>query len=150
MVVNEMKTHTVKAADIKEQWHLFDADDKPLGRLASEIACVLRGKHRPEYSPHLSLGDHVIVVNAEKIYLSGTKRQNKLYYRYTGYQGGLKVRTLQEAMDKDPTRVVRAAVKGMLPHNRLGRSLLRKLKVYTGPEHPHGAQTPAEYRGSQK
>lgn len=139
-----MKTHTVKAADIEERWYVVDAADKPLGRMASEIATVLRGKHRPEYSPHLSLGDHVIVVNAEKVYLSGTKRQNKLYYRYTGYQGGLRVRTLQEVMDKDPTRVVRAAVRGMLPHNRLGRSLLKKLKVYAGPEHPHGAQMPQE------
>jgi large subunit ribosomal protein L13 len=137
-----MKTHTVKAADIQEHWYVVDAADQPLGRMASEIATVLRGKHRPEYSPHLSLGDHVIVVNAEKIYLSGTKRQNKLYYRYTGYQGGLRTRTLQEVMDKDPTRVVRAAVRGMLPHNRLGRRLLKKLKVYAGPEHPHGAQTP--------
>jgi large subunit ribosomal protein L13 len=137
-----MKTHTVKADDIKQEWHLFDAADKPLGRLASEVAVVLRGKHRPEYSPHLHLGDHVVVVNAEKICLTGDKKQKKIYYRYSGYQGGLKTRTLQEMMDRDPTKVVLHAVKGMLPSNRLGRRLLKKLKVYTGPKHPHTAQQP--------
>ena len=144
MVVTEMKTHTVKAADITEKWYLVDAADKPLGRVASEIARVLRGKHRPDYSPHLSLGDHVIVVNADKVYLSGNKNAQKRYYRYSGYQSGLKVRTLQEVMDKDPARVMRYAVKGMLPHNRLGRRLLKKLKVYAGPDHPHSAQQPVD------
>lgn len=145
MVVYNMKTHTVKAADIEERWYLVDAADKPLGRLASEIAKVLRGKHRPEYSPHLSLGDHVVVINAEKIHLSGNKPQQKVYYRYTGYQGGLKLRSFQQAMAKDPSRVVQHAVKGMLPHNRLGRRLMKKLKVYAGPEHPHTAQQPKDF-----
>ena len=137
-----MKTHTVKSGDIKQDWHLFDASEKPLGRLASDIASILRGKHRPEYSPHLHLGDHVVVVNAEKIVLSGDKKQKKIYYSYSGYQSGLKTRTLQQMMDKDPTRVVIHAVKGMLPSNRLGRKLLKKLKVYVGPKHPHAAQNP--------
>lgn len=139
-----MKTHTVKASDITEHWYVVDATDKPLGRLASEIARVLRGKHRPEYSPHLSLGDHVVVVNAGKVHLSGNKRQQKVYYRYTGYQGGLKIRSLAGEMERDPGRVVRHAVKGMLPHNRLGRRILKNLRVYAGPEHPHGAQRPQE------
>jgi len=139
-----MKTHTVKAADIEERWYVIDAADKPLGRLASDIACVLRGKHHPEYSPHLSLGDHVIVVNAEKIYLSGKKREKKKYYTYSGYQSGLRVRTMDEILEKHPTRVVRFAVRGMLPHNKLGRRLLKKLKVYAGADHPHSAQKPAD------
>lgn len=143
-----MRTHTVKAADIKEQWYVVDATDRPLGRLASEIASVLRGKHRPEFSPHLSLGDHVVVVNADKIHLSGKKREQKLYYSYSGYQSGLKTRKFEDEMAKDPARVVRHAVKGMLPHNRLGRRLLKKLKVYAGPDHPHGAQKPDELPGS--
>jgi len=137
-----MNTHTVKGGDIVEKWHFVDATDKPLGRLASDIAKVLRGKHRPEFSPHLSLGDHVVVVNVEKLYLSGRKREQKKYYRYSGYQSGLKVSSYQDVMDKDPSRVLLFAVKGMLPHNRLGRRLLKKLKVYAGPEHPHAAQTP--------
>lgn len=142
-----MKTHTVKAGDITEQWHVVDAAGKPLGRLASEVASVLRGKHRPEFSPHLSLGDHVIVINAGKVHLSGRKREQKLYYRYSGYQSGLKVSTFQQEMDKDPARVVRHAVKGMLPHNRLGRHMLGNLRVYAGAEHPHGAQKPEELPG---
>jgi len=140
-----MKTHTVKARDIQEHWYVVDASDKPLGRLASEIASVLRGKHRPEYSPHLSLGDHVVVVNAEKIHLSGNKRQQKLYYSYSGYQSGLRIRSFQEVMAKNPGQVVQHAVKGMLPHNRLGRRLMKKLKVYAGPDHPHKAQTPEDF-----
>jgi large subunit ribosomal protein L13 len=144
-----MRTHTVKAGDIEERWYVVDAADRPLGRLASEIATVLRGKHRPDYSPHLSLGDHVVVVNAEKVYLSGNKREDKLYYRYSGYQSGLKTTPLRTLMEKDPARVVRYAVKGMLPHNRLGRRLLKKLKVYAGPDHPHGAQKPGAFPGTK-
>ena len=140
-----MKTHTVKARDIQEHWYVVDASDKPLGRLASEIASVLRGKHRPEYSPHLSLGDHVVVGNAEKVHLSGNKRQQKLYYSYSGYQSGLRIRSFQEVMAKNPGQVVQHAVKGMLPHNRLGRRLMKKLKVYAGPDHPHKAQTPEDF-----
>ena len=139
-----MRTHTVKGGDITEQWFVVDAADKPLGRLASEVASVLRGKHRPDYSPHLSLGDHVVVINADKVYVSGRKREQKLYYRYSGYQSGLKVSRFEEEMARDPARVVLHAVKGMLPHNRLGRRLLKKLRVYVGAEHPHGAQKPDE------
>ena len=140
-----MKTHSVKKSEISEQWHLIDASEKPLGRIATEISRLLRGKHRPNYSPHLHLGDYVVVVNAEKIHLTGAKQQKKLYYRYSGYQGGLKTRTFQEMMAKDPTRVVVHAVKGMLPSNRLGRRLLKKLKVYSGSKHPHEAQKPASF-----
>jgi large subunit ribosomal protein L13 len=137
-----MKTHTVKAGDIRERWYVADASDRPLGRLASEVAKVLRGKHHPEFTPHLSLGDHVIIVNAEKVFLSGNKREDKLYYRFSGYPGGLKVKTMREVIDQDPTLVVRQAVRRMLPHTRLGRRMLKKLKIYTGPEHPHSAQKP--------
>ncbi len=140
-----MKTHTVKAGDITQEWYLVDATDKPLGRLACEVAKVLRGKHRAEFSPHLDLGDHVIVVNADKIYLSGKKMEQKVYYSYSGYQSGLKVRRIREVMAKDSSRVIRHAVKGMLPSNRLGSRLLKKLKVYAGPEHPHEAQQPKDF-----
>jgi large subunit ribosomal protein L13 len=140
-----MKTHTVKAGDISQEWYLVDASDKPLGRLACEVAKVLRGKHRPEYSPHLDLGDHVIVVNADKIHLSGKKREQKVYYSYSGYQSGLKIRRVDELMRKDSTKVIRHAVRGMLPSNRLGARLLKKLRVYPGPEHPHEAQNPKDF-----
>jgi large subunit ribosomal protein L13 len=140
-----MKTHTVKAGDISQEWYLVDAADKPLGRLACEVAKVLRGKHRPEFSPHLDLGDYVIVVNADKIHLTGRKMEQKVYYSYSGYPGGLKIRRISEVMSKDPTRVVRHAVKGMLPSNRLGARLLKKLKVYAGPKHPHEAQQPKDF-----
>jgi len=139
-----MKTHTVKGGDITHQWFVVDATEKPLGRLACEVAKVLRGKHRPEFSPHLDLGDHVIVLNADKIHLSGKKKEQKVYYSYSGYQSGLKVRKFDEVMKKDSTQVIRHAVKGMLPHNRLGARLLKKLKVYSGSEHPHKAQTPKD------
>lgn len=137
-----MKTHTVKAADIKETWYVVDAANRPLGRLASEVANVLRGKHHPEFSPHLSLGDHVIVVNAEKIAISGNKLEQKLYYRFSGYPGGLKTRSMREVIERDPTLVVRHAVRCMLPRTRLGRRMMKKLKIYTGGEHPHSAQKP--------
>ena len=140
-----MKTHTVKAGDITHQWYVVDASDKPLGRLACEVAKVLRGKHRPEFSPHLDLGDHVIVVNADKIYLSGKKREQKVYYSYSGYQSGLKIKRISELMQNDSTKVIRRAVKGMLPSNRLGAHLLKKLKVYSGSEHPHKAQNPKDF-----
>jgi len=140
-----MRTHTVKAEDISGEWYLVDADNKPLGRLACEVAAILRGKHRPEYSPHLDLGDCVVIVNAEKIYLSGKKRQQKVYWSYSGYQGGLKFRHVQDVLDRDASKVIRHAVKGMLPSNRLGRRLLKKLKVYSGPAHPHSAQKPKAF-----
>jgi large subunit ribosomal protein L13 len=137
-----MKTHTVKKSEIQEHWYVVDASNRPLGRLASEVAMALRGKHHPTYSPHLSLGDHVIIVNADKIYLSGNKREDKLYYRFSGYPGGLKVKSMRDVIANDPTSVVRTAVRKMLPHTRLGRRMLKKLKVYAGPEHPHTAQKP--------
>ena len=137
-----MRTHTVKKADMSDEWYIVDAENKPLGRLATQVAGVLRGKHRPEFSPHLDLRDFVVIINADKIYLSGKKREQKTYWSYSGYPGGLRYRGMDEIMRKDPTRVVRHAVKGMLPMNRLGRRLLKKLKVYAGPAHPHTAQKP--------
>ncbi len=137
-----MKTHTVKAADIKEHWYVIDAAGRPLGRLASEIANVLRGKHHPEYSPHLSLGDHVVVVNADKVSISGNKVEQKLYYRFSGYPGGLKIRSMRDVIEQDPTQVVQLAVRRMLPKTRLGSRMLKKLKIYSGPDHPHAAQKP--------
>lgn len=137
-----MKTHTVKASEIKERWYVVDAQGRPLGRLASEVANVLRGKHHPEFSPHLSLGDHVIIVNAAKVAISGNKVEDKLYYRFSGYPGGLKVKSMRDIIEQDPTLVLRHAVRRMLPRTRLGRRMLKKLKVYTGPEHPHSAQKP--------
>ena len=137
-----MKTHTVKAADLKEHWYVIDATDRPLGRLASEIANALRGKHHPEYSPHLSLGDHVVVINADKVSISGNKVEQKLYYRFSGYPGGLKVKSMRDVIEQDPTRVVHLAVRRMLPKTRLGSRMLKKLKIYTGPDYPHAAQKP--------
>lgn len=137
-----MRSYFPKQDEISREWLVVDASNKILGRLATEVARVLRGKHKPEYTPHLDTGDFVIVVNAGKIAVTGRKMEDKLYYRHTGYPGGLKVETLRERMNKYPDRVIRSAVWGMLPKNRLGRQLLRKLKVYAGPEHPHQAQLP--------
>ncbi|UCH82889.1 MAG: 50S ribosomal protein L13 [Candidatus Latescibacterota bacterium] len=140
-----MRTHTVKAADISGEWYVIDADDRPLGRLATDVARILRGKHRPDFSPHLDLGDHVVVINADKIYLSGSKFEQKVYYSYSGYQSGLKVKRVKDIMENDPAKVVTHAVRGMLPSNRLGRRLLKKLRVYAGPKHPHTAQKPKAF-----
>lgn len=137
-----MKTYTPKATDIERAWWVVDAEDKVLGRLASEVARVLRGKHKPMYTPHLDTGDHVIVVNAEKIRLTGRKEQQKTYFRHSGYMGGGKHIPFTEMRDKHPERVIELAVKGMLPKNNLGRLMLKKLKIYAGPEHPHEAQKP--------
>ncbi len=137
-----MRTHSTKPSEIERQWYVVDAEGQTLGRLASEIAKVLKGKHKPIYSPHLDTGDCIIVINAEKIHVTGRKMDQKVYYRHSGYPGGLKSVTLREQLEKHPTRVVRSAVKGMLPHNRLGRAMLRKLKVYAGDAHPHQAQQP--------
>jgi large subunit ribosomal protein L13 len=137
-----MKTHTVKSKDIKEHWYVVDAANRPLGRVASEVVNVLRGKHHPEFSPHLSLGDHVIVINAEKVSISGDKVEQKLYYRFSGYPGGLKIRSMRDLIAKDPTLVVRHAIRRMLPRTRLGRDMLRNLRIYAGQEHPHAAQKP--------
>ena len=137
-----MKTYTVRKGDIKREWYVVDAQGKTLGRLASEIAKVLRGKHKPMYVPHLDCGDYVIVVNAEKVRVTGKKLDQKFYYRHSGYPGGLKSINLRDQLQKHPTRVLEAAVRGMLPKNRLGRAMIKKLKLYAGSSHPHQAQQP--------
>lgn len=137
-----MKTYSPKPSEVKHEWYLVDAEGKTLGRLASEIAKVLRGKHKPIYAPHLDTGDYVIVINAEKVHVTGNKLDQKMYYRHSGYPGGLTSITLREQLKRHPTRVIRSAVKGMLPHNRLGRAMMKKLKIYGGDSHPHQAQGP--------
>ena len=139
-----MKTYTAKPGEIARDWYVVDADGQILGRLATQIADTLRGKGKPEYTPHVDTGDFVVVVNAEKIAVTGTKLDDKRYYRHSGYPGGLRSRTLREELDRRPTEVIRRAVKGMLPRNRLARQQLSKLKVYPGPEHPHEAQKPKQ------
>lgn len=138
-----MKTPTVSAADVQRDWHVIDADGKVLGRLASEVAQILRGKHKPTYSPHVDTGDHVVIINASKVVVTGKKAQQKIYYHHSQYPGGLKEVPYERMFAKSPERVVRMAVKGMLPHNTLGRMMYRKLKVYNGSDHPHEAQKPA-------
>ena len=144
-----MKTYSLKAKEIEERWHVLDAEGRPLGRLATEVAHLLRGKYRPTYTPHMVNGDFVIVVNAAKVKATGKKTQQKIYYRHSGYPGGLKETVLSRVMETHPDRVVKQAVKGMLPHNRLGRKLLRRLKVYGGAEHPHEAQVNAGRRSRE-
>ena len=136
------KTHSTKPSDIKRAWYVVDAQGKTLGRLATRIATVLKGKHKPIYSPSLDTGDYVIVVNADKVVATGRKLDQKMYYRYTGYPGGLKQISLRDQLAKHPERVLQAAVRGMLPHNRLGRTMLKKLKVYAGADHPHSVHRP--------
>jgi len=135
-----MKTYSTKANDIERQWHVIDASGKTLGRLATQVASLLKGKHKPIYVPHLDTGDYVIVLNAAKVRVTGKKLKQKTYYRHSGYPGGLKAVTYEEMMSAHPTRVIEHAVKGMLPHNRLGRAMFKKLKVYAGDNHPHQAQ----------
>ena len=137
------KTHTTRAADLNPEWHVIDAKDKTLGRLSSEIATLLQGKHKPIYVPHLNTGDYVVVINAEKVRVTGRKLEQKMYYRHSGYHGGLKERTLSQVLDKSPTRVIQQSVKGMLPKNALGRRMLGRLKLYAGEQHPHEAQVRA-------
>jgi large subunit ribosomal protein L13 len=137
-----MRTYVATPATRERNWVVVDATGLTLGRLATQIADTLRGKNKPEYTPHCDVGDFVIVVNAERIAVTGKKMEEKRYYRHSGYPGGLKTRTLAEMLDRRPEEVIRKAVKGMLPRNRLGRAQLRKLKVYAGPEHPHAAQKP--------
>ena len=137
-----MKTYVAKPTDRERNWLLVDAEGLTLGRLATQIADALRGKRKPEYTPHVDTGDFVVVINAEKITVTGSKRTEKRYYRHSGYPGGIKSRTLEEMLDRRPEEVIRKAVKGMLPKNRLARKQLTKLKVYAGPEHPHAAQQP--------
>ncbi len=137
-----MKTVSVKASEVKRKWYVVDAEGKTLGRLASEIALRLRGKHSPQYTPHVDTGDGIIVVNAEKVCVTGNKKQGKIYYRHTGYPGGLRTRTFAEMIARTPEKVIEIAVKGMLPKNILGREMFRKLKVCVGPDHNHAAQMP--------
>ncbi len=140
-----MKTWNAKPGAVERRWYVVDADGQTLGRLATQIAETLRGKGKPEYTPHVDTGDFVVVVNAERIAVTGKKLDEKFYYRHSGYPGGLRKRTLREELDRRPTEVLRRAVKGMLPRNRLGRAQLRKLRIYAGPEHPHTAQAPEPF-----
>jgi len=137
-----VRTYSPKASDIKREWYVVDATGQTLGRLATRIATILRGKHKPIYTPHMDCGDYVIVINADKIRVTGKKLDQKVYYRHSGYPGGLKSITLREQLRKHPTRVIQAAVRGMLPKNRLGRRMIKKLKVYASDSHPHQAQQP--------
>ncbi|MCL6612716.1 MAG: 50S ribosomal protein L13 [Peptococcaceae bacterium] len=137
-----MKTYMAKPGELKKKWYVLDGEGKVLGRLAAEAARILRGKHRPTYTPNVDTGDHVIVINADKVVLTGNKLQKKKYIRHSGYPGGLKVTNYAALMNSKPEWAVRKAIVGMLPHNRLGAAMARKLKVYSGPEHPHQAQQP--------
>ncbi len=140
-----MRTYTTKPEDIKREWYVIDATGMTLGRLATQIATVLRGKHKPIFSPHMDCGDFVIVVNAEKVRVTGSKLDQKMYYRHSGYPSGLKTISLRDQLNQHPDRVIRFAVRGMLPKNRLGRQMIKKLKVYREPTHPHQAQQPKPY-----
>ncbi len=138
-------TYMAKANEVDRKWYVVDAAGQTLGRLASEVAAILRGKHKPIYTPHVDTGDHVIIVNADKIELTGKKLADKIYYRHTGYVGGIKQRTALEMRTERPEKMIELAIKGMLPKNRLGRKMFKKLHVYRGPEHPHQAQKPETY-----
>ena len=137
-----MKTYIPKIKDVQKRWYLVDAEGKSLGRLASQVAAVLRGKHKPTFTPYMDMGDNIIIVNAEKIQVTGRKFDQKKYYRHSGYPGGITATNYSDMIRTKPARLVTLAVKGMLPHNRLGRVMLKHLKVYRGPEHPHKAQKP--------
>lgn len=140
-----MKTYMAKAETVERKWYVIDAEDQVLGRLATQVAAILRGKHKPEFTPFVDTGDHVIVINADKIRLTGKKENQKTYWKHSGYMGGLKHTSYADMKAKHPERIIEKAVKGMLPHNSLGRQMYRKLKVYAGPEHPHQAQNPEVY-----
>jgi large subunit ribosomal protein L13 len=144
-----MKTYSTKASDIKRQWHVIDASDKVLGRLATQAAGLLMGKHKPIFSPNLDNGDFVVIINANKVRVTSNKVRQKLYYRHSGYPGGLKSISLENMLQTNPALVIEHAVKGMLPHNRLGAKMMKKLKVYTGEAHPHLAQTKASSKGAE-
>jgi len=144
------KTYSPKASEIEREWHLIDASDKVLGRLSTQIANLLMGKHKPIFSRHLDTGDYVVVINAEKVRVTGNKAKQKLYYRHSGYPGGLKSISLEKMMETRPARVIEHAVKGMLPHNRLGAEMLKKLRVYVGDAHPHQAQLNAGSAGAKQ
>ena len=139
-----MRTISANKETAQHDWYVIDAEGKILGRMATEIAHRLRGKHKAEYTPHVDTGDYIVVVNAEKVAVTGKKATDKMYYRHTGYPGGLKTRSFNEMIEKAPEDVIKLAVKGMLPRTPLGRAMMRKLKIYTGAQHPHGAQNPAE------
>ena len=141
-----MGTYSPKANEIVKSWYIVDAEGQVLGRMAVEVARILKGKHKPQYATHMDVGDYVIVINADKVQLTGNKLEKKIYYHHSGYPGGLKETPYKVLMEKKPEFVVRKAVRGMLPHNRLGRAMLTKLKVYAGPEHPHEAQKPQELK----
>lgn len=140
-----MRTFTPKPGDIERRWHVIDASDVVLGRLATQSAVLLRGKHKPIFAPHIDTGDFVVIINAGKVALTGNKREQKLAYRHSGYPGGLRSVSYTELLDKNPQRAVEKAIRGMLPKNSLGRQMLSKLKVYAGPEHPHSAQKPVPF-----
>ncbi len=142
MDVNSFKTVSAKPAEVEREWYVIDAENQVVGRLASQVAAILRGKHKPYFTPHVDCGDYVIIVNADKVRFSGKKETDKLYYRYSGYLGGLRTRTAKEMRQRRPDYIMRHAVKGMLPKGPLGRSMLKKLKVYATPTHPHEAQQP--------
>jgi len=144
-----VRTYSPKPGDVQRQWHVIDATDVVLGRLASHTATLLRGKHKPIYAPHVDTGDFVIIVNADKVALTGNKRQQKVVYRHSGYPGGLRSTSYEQLLEKNPRRVVEKAIKGMLPSGSLGRQMLSKLKVYAGPEHPHQAQQPVPFEITQ-
>ena len=141
-----MKTFTPKPSDIKRKWYVVDARNEILGRLASKVAHILRGKHKPIFAPHVDVGDHVIIINAQKIRVTGRKAQQKRYTRYSGYSGGLKETVYEEMLEKHPERILEHAIKGMLPKNRLGRKMFKKLKIYSGDQHPHTAQHPEQFQ----
>ncbi len=144
-----MRTYSPKPGDVERQWYVIDATDVVLGRLATQVATLLRGKHKPVFAPHVDTGDFVIVVNAGKVALTGSKREQKMAYRHSGFPGGLSSTSYVQLLEQNPRRAVEKAVRGMLPHNRLGRQLITKLKVYAGPEHPHQAQQPVPFEISQ-
>ncbi len=146
------KTYIPKATEIERRWYVVDAEGQTLGRLATQIATIIRGKHKPSYTPHLDVGDYVIVVNAEKVHVTGNKEEQKFYYRHSGYPGGFRSTSLRDQLAKHPERVIETAVKGMIPHTNLGRDQLKKLKVFAGPNHPHAAQQPKplEIRGASR
>jgi len=141
-----MRTYSPKRDDIENKWYLIDAEGKILGRLASETSRLLQGKHRPKYSPHMNFGDHVIIVNAEKVRISGKKPIQKIYRHHTGWPGGLRTQVYRDVQREFPERIIHMAVKGMLPRNRIGRTMAKKLRVYAGPNHPHEAQQPEEIK----
>lgn len=136
------KTYSAKKGDITRQWHIVDAEDAVLGRMASKVAHILKGKHKPIYTPSIDTGDHVVIINAKKVKLTGKKLENKIYWRHSGYTGGIKSKTAGDIMEKNPEKVIRHAIAGMLPKNTIGRKMIKKLKIYAGSDHPHTAQQP--------